>query len=150
MIATAYTKPDKYIACPNCGKGDHLIDGVNKKGFRSAWYCHECGVRFSIEWSAPDQFILGVMPGERVVKTLVTIESSGPVRLVVEGIHLVNDAKPKSEEEQTGHDEYHYNDGTCPTNYLGNVRTVIDPESGDDDPHGIFVYVKTEPWKERE
>jgi hypothetical protein len=54
---------------------------------------------------------------------------------VVEGIH--------HEDEDDSH-RYYYNEGTCPTNYLG-VLKVFDDE-GDDDPHGIFEFVKCDPW----
>ncbi len=60
---------------------------------------------------------------------------------MVEGIRIVT----KGDEDWD--DSYHYNEGTCPVNYLCQTVQVID-ESGDNDPHGIFTYVKTEPWRD--
>ena len=46
-------------------------------------------------------------------------------------------------------EEYFYNEHTCPTNYMTEVVKVIS-EDGNEDPHGIFAYVKTEPWRDLE
>lgn len=145
MIATAYTKPDKFIRCPMCGEGEQRVDHC-AKGFKSAWYCDECGGKFHIEWRAPDQFILTPMK-ERKDNVLITLESKGPVRLLVKGLRF---SKPDGSEDPK-HDEreeYFYNEYTCPTNLMKNVERVIDPSDGDEDPHGIFAFVKSEPWRD--
>lgn len=44
-------------------------------------------------------------------------------------------------EDELAHQKYHYNEHTCPTNYIGDVLKVVDPADGDQDPHGIFKFV---------
>jgi hypothetical protein len=48
--------------------------------------------------------------------------------------------------EAENHARYFYDEHTCPTNFMGEVEKVIDPADGDEDPHGIFAFVKMEPW----
>ena len=143
---TAHTKPDLYIDCPMCGEDDFQVDHL-ESGQTTAWYCDKCGGKFGIEVRGGKytitQFILTPLP-DRKEKTLVTLQSKGPVRLIVEGIRLTD--CPKEE----GHDEYFYNEHTCPTNYLSSVVKCIDPADGNEDPHGIFEYVSTEPWRDLE
>lgn len=60
------------------------------------------------------------------------------VHIVVEGLGFSEADQPFLYGE---HDEYFYNEGTCPWNYL---RLPI--KAGDDaDPHGIFVHQETIP-----
>lgn len=130
MIATAYTKPNKHVKCPHCDKGEHRVDHCGK-GFNSRWSCRECGGHFNIEYSAVDQFILTPLKA-RTEKILVTLESTGLVRLLVEGIILTDDAGNLASNEEH-YTRFFYEEGTCPTNYLKNVRTVVDPLTGDTD-----------------
>lgn len=115
-------------------------------GFVSVWSC-DCGAYFRIICTAPNEFRLQVLP-KRIIKTIVTLESSGPVRLIVQGMEFTRD--DGSPDPDAGrHDSYFYDEHTCPTNYIGgSVLKVIDPADGDNDPHGIFAYVKTEPWRD--
>lgn len=143
MIQSAHQKPDTFIYCPSCGKGESKVNHC-EIGFSSAWYCDDCGVSFKIARLADGSFDL-TLTTERKERTRVTLESSGPVRIVVEGLRLVGgDIPPEPEEEN--HDQYFYDEHTCPINYL-QVLKVIDPSNGNEDPHGIFAYVKTEPWE---
>lgn len=66
----------------------------------------------------------------------------------VEGSEIA-DANGNFDDEATSLDfqKYHYEEGTCPINWMRNIVEVIDPETGDDDPHGLFVVRLVEPWK---
>jgi hypothetical protein len=50
-------------------------------------------------------------------------------------------------EEYAEHQRYHYNEHTCPTNYLGQVEEIaveyLNRGGWDTDPHGIFKFVST-------
>ena len=70
----------------------------------------------------------------------MTLRSSGPVTLLVKGMALL----PHNNEED--HQRFFYDEHTCPTNFMPNVVKVIDAD-GDEDPHGVFAFVKSEPWK---
>jgi hypothetical protein len=138
-----FTKPERYIRCPGCNGSDfsvsHLAIGVNTR-----WSCDKCGCCFRLEVVSHDRVDCEVIQGERTEKTRVTLQSDGPMTIVVEGMRSVDDAAPLPLGDG---DEYFYNEHTCPTNYL-RVLKVVAPD-GDEDPHGIFSYVKTEPWVEK-
>ena len=135
MIQVPYQLPEKYVKCPSCLTKDVPV-GHLSVGFKASWYCDACGAKF-------DLIVLGegistsIVPGERAEKTQVTLKSTGPMTILVEGRRYRG---PSSVEPD---DAYYYNEHTCPVNYLG-VLKVVDG-SGDDDPHGIFEWVKTEP-----
>lgn len=145
-LVTAYTKPELYVNCPVCGEGETRVDHC-KNGFSSAWYCDDCGVRYEIN-RIGDQFRLQPLK-ERKLKTLVTLESEGPVRLLVEGMEFTN-ADGSRDLDSEHHSSYFYDEHTCPTNFMGNVVRIIDPIDGDTDPHGIFAFVSVEPWRDVE
>lgn len=142
MIVTPFQKPERYIACPACGQGERQVSHL-AIGQTTAWYCDSdtCGRHFSLEVLKTGDVLLAVLP-ERKVPTFVTLRSEQPVTLVVKGMQFVKDGdEPKYPDD---HDQYFYNEHTCPTNYLGVEQVKTD--DGDTDPHGVFVYVKTEPW----
>ena len=144
MIQTPFIDQTKYIFCLACGQGRSAVSHL-QVGAETAWYCDECGVRFSVRVISADQVETIPSLTERKVKTLVTLRSDAPVTLIVEGMRLENDSKPDDWEN----DSFFYDEHTCPTNYLTEVVKVI-AEDGDEDPHGIFAYVKTEPWRDLE
>lgn len=153
MIVTPFQKTERYIACPACGKGEHQVSHLNP-GQKTAWYCQSdtCGRRFSLEVLTNGDISVGVLP-ERKVPTLVTLRSEQPVTLVVKGMQFVKDGEtPRFTGDPRDEDEYHpdnyfYNEHTCPTNYLNVLELRTD--DGDTDPHGVFAYVRTEPWSAR-
>ena len=63
-----------------------------------------------------------------VTSTLVLLKRNG-IYLIVNGY---------GDKE---HDQYFYNEHTCPTNYMGDVEAVIYEK--DADPHGVFEWVAT-------
>lgn len=124
----------RYIECPNCGIGRHRIDhlfGGNRRPF-GPWYCDEC-----------DYSYVGVVDGDNITieKSSEDSEQSlsflrhGDVILAVKGRVWDGDFDK----------EFFYTEHTCPTNYLG-VEMVIDANTGDTDPHGIFEYLGTVPY----
>lgn len=67
-------------------------------------------------------------------KTLVLLHRDG-VFIVVEGCATFEPLESVNE-----HNEYFYNEHTCPTNYLQVEAVCID---GNMDPHGVFEFVRT-------
>lgn len=139
MIQNPFQKSERYIRCPGCGKSEHQVSHL-PLGTETAWYCDDCGVRFRLRVISADCVNCEVIPVESKEKRLVTLRSAGPVTLLVEGMVLL----PNDDEE--GHERFFYDEHTCPTNYMRKVVKVIDAE-GDEDPHGVFAFVKLEPWK---
>jgi ribosomal protein L37AE/L43A len=140
MIQIPHTKPERYIFCPSCGKSEHGVSHL-RAGTQTAWYCDDCGVRFSLEVISPDEIRVEVL-AEYKERRLVTLRSDGPVTLVVEGLRFF---PSRPGEDQEAGERYYYDEGTCPTNYVRDVVEVRD-ENGESDPHGIFTFVKSEPW----
>ncbi len=148
MIQNPVYDATRYIVCPGCGKGPKQVSHL-EVGAKTAWYCDECGVRFRLHVLSADAVDCEVIPGERKEKTIVTLRSEVPVTIRVEGMNLIN--RENFDDDGTTpelRDRYFYEEHTCPTNFLG-VLNVSD-DAGDTDPHGIFKYVKTEPWVEPE
>jgi rubredoxin len=142
MTQTTFTKPDRYILCPACGKDDFSV-GHLPIGTKTAWYCDVCGVRFKLHVLVNNEVECEVIEGERKEKRRVVLQSSGPVTL-----HLKTFTISPGDDEEF-HAEYYYNEHTCPTNFMRDVVKVID-KTGDDDPHGVFKFVSIEPWVEKE
>lgn len=145
-IVFAEARTELYLKCPSCGR-HHFIVGHLKPGQKVTWPCDECGGHFHMECRADGVFIVERLK-RRTIRTLVTLESTGPVRLIVKGMRSTDDnGNPDPQDDE--HDEYFYNEHTCPVNFLG-VEKVIDPASGSEDPHGIFAYVRTDPYVVKE
>ena len=62
---------------------------------------------------------------------------------MVKGAQFVKDGEELKYPAE--YDDYFYNEHTCPTNFMPDVIGVR-TDDGDTDPHGLFAYVKTEPW----
>jgi hypothetical protein len=144
MIQQPFCSPTRYIRCPACGKGEFAVSHL-PVGTKTAWYCDECGVHFHLHVLSESQVETAVDPSERIEKTLVTLRSEQPVTILLEGMRFVRPGKP----DDGDHDRYFYEEHSCPTNWLRHVLQVRD-DTGDDDPHGIFAYVKTEAWRKLE
>ena len=128
----------RYIYCPRCGGGQHEISHLEVGCDFGPWYCDEraCGYAFTgvVTTRGAD---VQMLPN-RIVRTTVTLRATRPFTLIVRGMRFEG-----REQGSEGHDEYFYNEHTCPTNLLDDIVRFID-EDGDTDPHGIFEYVKTE------
>lgn len=127
-----------YVACPWCGKNtestiDHLLDNEDTQ---VRWYCHACGEKIAIRFKAGKVFV-GKVPGAKLCNSLVLLRH-GDIALVVKGL--------KFQENLAGDSSYYYNEHTCPTNYMRDVKVIINLRTGETDPHGIFKYVKEVPY----
>lgn len=133
-----------FIECPHCQKDrkriDHLfsVDG-NEISF-GPWYCDKCGFAYGGTVKGKEVFIEKL--NRRVDKSIVFLKNEN-VLLCVRGLYFdgVHDIE---------NDRYYYDEGTCPTNYMGNVEVVIDLKDGDADPHGIFKFVASIPYRQYE
>jgi ribosomal protein L37AE/L43A len=142
-IVIPFQKADLFIACPICGKGDFEVSHLKPGAKWGPWFCRHCNGSFYGE-NRYDGTVAVQITDERRVLTDVTLKSTGPVTLVVKGTRYYGGrwGNPTNDENRTL-DEYRYNEGTCPTNYLADVIRVID-ETGEEDPHGVFAYVRTD------
>lgn len=139
MIQRPFTKPERYISCPACGKGAHQICHL-PVGTKTAWYCDECGVHFRLHVLSAGEVDCELTGGSKEPR-LITLRSVGPVTLLVRGMALL-----PCRGGDEGH-EYFYNEHACPVNFMGEVVNVID-ENGNEDPHGVFAFVSSAPWPE--
>lgn len=138
MNTIAITKT--HVVCPACRSPDSTVDHLKGSEQQLKWYCQQCGAEYTFTLTAGFKVVDVKLTGNSVRKTLVLLRC-GKVGLVVQGMsfsHIKNN-----------NDGYYYDEGTCPTNYMPQVLKVIDLETGDPDPHGIFEYVKTLPWDDR-
>jgi ribosomal protein L37AE/L43A len=141
--ANIITETTHYIECPYCHKSkeriDHLFEeNTNRKETSfGPWYCDECGGSYEGVVRGQDVFIK-LNTNKRKDDSLVFLRN-GNVLLIVKGMYFDGDL-------DKGHQEYFYNEHTCPTNYFKSVEMVVDLKTGDTDPHGIFEYVDAIPY----
>lgn len=136
------------ITCPDCGKGRFtLVRAIHKGRFFGPWYCDRCGAGWTGEgWDGGRTVVLQRWK-DRTVATDVTLKlppQTGPVRFIVRGMRFLpadGSPDPDTEEERAEQDRYFYEEHDCPSNWLG--CEVIGPD-GDEDPHGLFRWVKTD------
>lgn len=140
MRVQPFQKPDRFIACPHCGKGAYLVSHLKPSQQFGPWYCDDCGGSYSGRVLDTDTIELELREA-RCLKTVVTLHydpADGPFEIDVKGMRfkgIYDDENPDK------HDEYFYNEHTCPTNYLNRVIEIRQGENPD--PHGIFRYVRT-------
>lgn len=133
------------INCPCCGHADSGVDHLmGHEGDRTfgPWYCDECGAAYSgVVKNGTDVFIQ-IEEKHRLDDTLVLLElppQKETVYLVVKG--MMFDGELNEDDKR-----YHYDRHTCPTNYLkDSVALII---GNDDDPHGLFRFVRAIPMKD--
>ncbi len=138
----------QYFTCPNCENAhqffiDHLVkrcmEEMRPQPF-GPWYCHQCGTT-----------IKGIVKGESSVEfTQCEVRDDAPKHCYVLLRHDPgNDASPLYAIVRTSHTpselttgdglSYYYDEHTCPTNWVGQVTTLV--WEGNADPHGAFEYV---------
>ena len=141
MIAqVSFTKPDRFILCPGCGKEDFRVDHL-PVGTVTAWYCDGCGVRFRLRNFADDNLVeCEILAGQSKSPRLVTLRSDEPVIIQVGTFALLPEDDDVRREDNA---RYFYEEHTCPSNFLRNVVRVFGAD-GEEDPHGIFKFVKIE------
>lgn len=123
--------------------GHYRISHLDVGDTFGPWYCDasRCGYAFSgviTEYGADV-----TREDSRRVYTTVTLRAERPFTLIVRGMRFEPDSAPED------HQRYFYEEHTCPTNLLSDIVRFID-ETGNEDPHGIFTYVKTEEGDPRE
>lgn len=138
-------KTKRFFTCPNgCACEmvvEHLFSGscaVTKeypKRQAGPWYCDECGQGWILTYDGNSIDVRPRAGGDdaRKRKHWVTLElapQTVPVRFKVKGIRF----EPTVNEEVV---RYHYEEGTCPTNWLRDVAEVSIGD--DDDPHGLWT-----------
>jgi hypothetical protein len=136
-----YTKPDRFIRCPECSKGEWRVDHLVGLGWRSfgPWYCDECGFGFTGA-VLDDGTVRTRAHASRVVPTHVTLRLEEPVTLVVKGMRFIEGRDQPDDPDE--HDRYYYEEHTCPTNFLKCVVEVYGANS-EADPHGVCRYMGT-------
>jgi hypothetical protein len=131
------TNPATYkpqVPCPSCGTLS-AIDYCNKNQIYT-WWCKNdpCGKQYKFiindDWSTKTE-----PTGTIITRTAVTLKvkkTQDDLFIVVKG--MLFDGKDNS--------KYYYQESTCPVNL---IREGLEVRLGeDDDPHGVFEYVKTE------
>lgn len=126
-----------HLTCPECGQGRTRIDHLTPGQPFGPWYCDECG--WAYRGVQRDGYAEIERRVSRKVATTVYLRLEEPVTLVVDGMRV-----PEPEDEPgADHDRYYYEEHTCPSNAFRCVRKVI-ADDGDEDPHGILTYLRTE------
>lgn len=138
--AVLITEVLHYVECPHChnskSKVDHLFGHTDAKKTWGPWYCDECGGEYRGYVVGEDVFVEKL--NGRIDYSIVFLKNNN-VLLAVKGMYFNGD-------HDIGHDEYFYEEHTCPTNYFGNVEMVVNLENGDTDPHGIFEFIGSIPY----
>ena len=147
QVIESFTSPQRYVACPNCGKGEHRVSHLMTGPFENAtagpWYCDHCLWGFSLKHMGGGLFAVETRK-RGLVKTAVTLEiraEDTPLTLIADGMRFIDsEDEPVEGEERDERDRYFFEEHTCPSNVLG-VEVM---RGDDDDPHGVLHYVKTE------
>jgi hypothetical protein len=141
--------------CPLCGKHewtvDHLFETAAKQpeGYYPVyWSCDKCFAKFDIR-VYKDQHVemsqTGVeenpyIPAVVLLKSNTGDNQERPIYAVVwNGSRKKTIAEEQSEAGST-HLDYHFNEGTCPTNWWRHTICLVQDQ--DPDPHGCFEFVK--------
>lgn len=137
---TAWPDGKRYISCPHCGGSKHEISHLKTGEDFGPWYCRERDCWYGFEGRVTPTGAVVTMLERRAIPTKVTLRTSEPITLVVQGLRFENMPGMTGGDD---HCAFFYEENTCPINVLQQVIRVVD-EDGDADPHGIFTYVKTE------
>ena len=130
-----------HIVCPYCHQSrfpiDHLVEGVRF----GPWYCDSCGKSFSGVRTADGADITLLPRWKRDTKVTLEYAHDPRLRLQVKGTRF-SKGDGTEDKEADKHDEYYYEEHTCPTNFLHDCHEVS--FDGDADPHGLFNWISTE------
>lgn len=121
-----------HVACPSCGALSKIDYTIKGRGY--TWWCgnDECGKQY--QWMQNEDGSINAEPTGIHVKKTSTLLVLEPQK---ENIFLIVKGFKNTQE----HNEYYYNEGTCPTNYLNESEEIY---LGDHpDPHGLFKFVKS-------
>ena len=139
------TKTATHIVCPGCHQPAGTIDHLLGQAIDTMWYCASCGARYAFKLLVNGEVTDLRLTGDRKEKCLVLLRN-GNVGLVVAGSVFTENGKLG---DWDAHHTYYYDEHTCPTNFMRDVKAVLDLATQDADPHGIFHYVATLPWDAR-
>lgn len=141
MKAEIIEEKHYYINCPYCSDGYHDITNLmNTNSTFTGWYCENCGGSITI--TTKNREVEIQKTEEKRIRILVLLKRN-ELYLIVKGWkHPDIDYRYGFDH----HQEYYYNEHTCPTNYLREAEEIIDMNNKDTDPHGLFDYVMTVPY----
>lgn len=139
MIVPA--KVQLHIPCPKCLEGGWRADQLTI-GQETAWTCNHCHYESRIKRVAEFDYRTDVT-GRKETPVVVTLQSITEPKIVLKlntwrYTHSQND----TQEEYASHQQYFYDEHTCPTNWTRDIVQVI--FQGDRDPHGVFEFVSVE------
>lgn len=141
MMIAVETKTVTRAICPHCDKPDSTIDHLLGTERETKWYCDECGGRYELHFSKTRCAFYRL--NEWRIDLAVVLKYQEAI-VVVKGMAFAEGDKSAYD---TSHIEYHYNEGTCPTNWMG-VECLYDNAIGDPDPHGMFKFIGFELYPE--
>ena len=141
MNAEVFTK--RFVRCPACGGAEFAVEHLFGDTERTAgpWYCHACdhGITLTVY---PDGRVDVAASKQRIRRVRVILEippQEHSIMLEVKGTEYDDGDGFPSLEEQAQRHAYYYEESTCPTNYLRDVKEV---RVGDrEDPHGLARFV---------
>jgi hypothetical protein len=151
LSVIAVTK--RHVVCPACDKPagtiDHMIEDAIRLGEPSmicGWYCEHCGWEYRGHVFA-DGTAKVDKTGKRKIETraLLKLEPlKGDVYIEVEGMTFLGVGETIDGKDLVEDSRYYYEEGTCPTNYLGSIREIWEGDYGMD-PHGLFKLIDVVP-----
>lgn len=130
-------------SCPNC-RHENLCQKDFPKPFSSpsVQKCSNCAKNFKFwinETAAGFELVCEDAPPTHVeVLCLLKYHRPGVPLFII-----VHDSAPIKNDVPDLDLTYYFDEGTCPTNYLGQVLMICD--EGDPDPHGVFQFVRAVP-----
>jgi hypothetical protein len=130
----------RFVRCCVCDKHEFRIDHISI-GQKVRWSCDYCGNELHIAVSAAS---CDVEPtGKLQTPVTITLRSKTVPQITLK-LHSWKYAhsEDESKEEYEGHQQYFYDEHTCPTNFMSQVEQII--FDGDTDPHGVFEFVSVE------
>ncbi len=135
----------RFFTCP-CGGEEFVIEHLYETETKEAgpWFCHKCGKSWGIKLVGGNVKITEkdmVVSDTLVVLKLDPKNMKKPLYLITEGMVFNEKIEKTCELEQH---KFYYEEHTCPTNWLKNIREIC--MDGEHDPHGLFEYVETRPF----
>jgi hypothetical protein len=135
------TQAKLFASCPCCEDGEWPV-GHLKTGTQTTWVCDCCQSEVRIH--RIDEFEVDAEPtGRKATPVTITLESATEPKITVrlntwKYPHSQND----SPADYAAHQQYYYNEHTCPTNWTSEIAEMIFKD--DHDPHGVFQFVSVE------
>lgn len=138
-MTTTYTKT--FILCPHCGgQTNSSVDHLQPNRSFGPWHCNLCNERYTGSTDSVGNIALTALFTRETDKTIPSLNllvlppQKHPVYFVIG-----SDVGRNSEHGE--HTEYYYNEHSCPTNWLKDIRLICIEH--DTDPHGLFRYMRS-------